>query len=170
MKCFTEFDEIQDALSRVRMDENVMPYVNGRLVENVTSYNKIQKLLNASEMASSHKYLYNLDVESLDEEEIEKIDKLFDLAVKNGYIDNSFEEEIAKEECPDAVVQDEECPECAQQTMQQTQSVPSAGWTILYSAVKTAKRNAVSVFQTRFQYQLRRPIASPSLIGSDIRT
>ena len=41
----TEFDELQAALKKVRIDENVMPYYMGRLVEDEDSYNKIQKLL-----------------------------------------------------------------------------------------------------------------------------
>lgn len=92
---YTEFDELQDALSRVRLDENAMPYYRGRLVEHVDSYNKIQKLLACNEMESAHKYLYDLDIENLEDDEIEKVDKLFDIGVKKGYIDNSFEEELA---------------------------------------------------------------------------
>ena len=93
-KYLTEFDEIQAALRRVRLDENCMVYRNGMLLENQDTYNKIQKLLASDKMCEAHKFLYNLDPESLTEDEIARVDKLFDLAVKNKYVDNSFEEEL----------------------------------------------------------------------------
>ena len=80
----TEFDELQAALRKVRIDENVMPYYRGRLVEDEDSYNKIQKLLDCPQMAGSHRYLYDLDVENLQEGEIDKINQLFDLGEKKG--------------------------------------------------------------------------------------
>ena len=89
-KYLTEFDEIQAAFRKVRLDENCMVYRNGMLLEHQDTYNKIQKLLNAPEMSEAHMYLYDLDVECLSEDEIERVDKLFDLGVKKGYIDNSF--------------------------------------------------------------------------------
>lgn len=33
MEILTEFDGLQEALKKVKMDESVMPYVNGRLVD-----------------------------------------------------------------------------------------------------------------------------------------
>ena len=97
-KYLTEFDELQAALKQVKINETVMPYHNGHLVyENADSYAKIQKLLDCPEMASSHRYLYNLDVDDLQENEVQKVDALFDLGVKKGYIDNSFEDEFEKE-------------------------------------------------------------------------
>ena len=89
-KHLTEFAEIQAAFRKVRLDENCMVYRNGMLLEHQDTYNKIQKLLNAPEMSEAHRYLYDLDVECLSEDEIERVDKLFDLGVKKGYIDNSF--------------------------------------------------------------------------------
>ena len=97
-KYLTEFDEIQAAFRKVRLNENCMVYRNGMLLEHQDTYNKIQKLLNAPEMSEAHRYLYDLDVECLSEDEIERVDKLFDLGVKKGYIDNSFEEELEKSE------------------------------------------------------------------------
>ena len=151
----TEFDELQAALRKVRIDENVMPYHMGRLVEDEDSYNKIQKLLDCPQMASSHRYLYELDVENLQEGEIDKINQLFDLGVKKGYIDNSFEEEFQKEENPDAVIADEpeSCPACKSAAdVRQQFSAPVPCWTILYSATKGGEiksgecySNAVSV-------------------------
>ena len=150
MECFTEFDELQEALKRVRMDEEVMPYYRGRLVENEECYSKIQKLLNAPEMQNSHRYLYDLDVENLTEDEIAKVDELFDLGVKKGFIDNSFEEELEKEENPTAVVADEE-PDVVQIAVKEP-SAPVPCWTILYSATKNGETkcgecysNAISV-------------------------
>jgi len=44
-KYLTEFDELQAALRKVRLDENCMVYRNGMLLEHQDTYNKIQKLL-----------------------------------------------------------------------------------------------------------------------------
>ena len=78
MEILTEFDGLQEALKKVKMDESVMPYVNGRLVDDA-AFNKTQKILDCPEMISAHKYLYNLDMDQLTEEEINKIDQLYKL-------------------------------------------------------------------------------------------
>jgi len=135
-KYLTEFDELQAALRHVPLDENVMPYYGGRLVENEDAYNKIQKLLDCPQMAEAQKYLYNLDVEDLQEDEIEKVNALFDLGVKRGYIDNSFQEELDKEENPTAVVAAEEPGECCCGPDCACGKAPIPCWTVLYSATK----------------------------------
>ena len=139
-KYLTEFDEIQAAFKKVRLDENCMVYRNGMLLEHQDTYNKIQKLLNTPQMCEAHKYLYDLDVESLSEDEISRVDKLFDLGVKKGYIDNSFEEELEKSENPDAVVADEEPEKTANlEKPAQDRNVPIPCWTVLYSATKNGE-------------------------------
>ena len=85
MEILTEFDELQNALSKINMNESIMPFVNGRLVDD-ESYNKIQKILNCPEMVSCHKYLYNLDLDQLNEDEIDKVDKLYKLGCDRGFI------------------------------------------------------------------------------------
>ena len=156
-KYLTEFDEIQAAFRKVRLDENCMVYRNGMLLEHQDTYNKIQKLLNAPEMSEAHRYLYDLDVECLSEDEIERVDKLFDLGVKKGYIDNSFQEELDKSENPDAVIAAEEPEKAAEvetaaETPAENRNVPIPCWTILYSATKNGETkcgecysNAISV-------------------------
>lgn len=156
-KYLTEFDEIQAAFRKVRLDENCMVYRNGMLLEHQDTYNKIQKLLNAPEMSEAHRYLYDLDVECLSEDEIERVDKLFDLGVKKGYIDNSFQEELDKSENPDAVIAAEEPEKAAEvetaaETPAESRNVPIPCWTILYSATKNGETkcgecysNAISV-------------------------
>ena len=156
-KYLTEFDEIQAAFRKVRLDENCMVYRNGMLLEHQDTYNKIQKLLNAPEMSEAHRYLYDLDVECLSEDEIERVDKLFDLGVKKGYIDNSFQEELDKSENPDAVIAAEEPEKAAEVETAagapvENRNVPIPCWTILYSATKNGETkcgecysNAISV-------------------------
>lgn len=85
MEILTEFDGLQEALKKVKMDESVMPYVNGRLVDDA-AFNKTQKILDCPEMISAHKYLYNLDMDQLTEEEINKIDQLYKLGCDRGFI------------------------------------------------------------------------------------
>ena len=85
MEILTEFDELQEAMKRINLNESVMPYINGVLCDNV-KYNKAQKILDCPQMMSAHKYIYNLDMDQLSEEEGNKIDKLYDLGVKHGFI------------------------------------------------------------------------------------
>ena len=59
---FTEFEELQEALKKVNMAEDTMPFVRGRLCES-KSYNKMQQILAAPEMIKSHAYILNLDPE-----------------------------------------------------------------------------------------------------------
>ena len=73
MEILTEFDGLQEALKKVKINESVMPYVNGRLVDDA-AFNKTHEILDCPEMISAHKYLYNLDMDQLTEEEINKID------------------------------------------------------------------------------------------------
>ena len=40
MEILTEFDALQDAMSKINLDESVMPYCNGRLCD-ADSVNKI---------------------------------------------------------------------------------------------------------------------------------
>ena len=40
MEILTEFDALQDAMSKINLDEAVMPYCNGRLVDS-DAFNKI---------------------------------------------------------------------------------------------------------------------------------
>jgi hypothetical protein len=85
MEIITELDGYQAALSKINMNESVMPYVNGRLVSE-KAYNKVQKILNCPEMIASHKYLYNLDLDQLTEDEECKIDQLYKLGCDRGFI------------------------------------------------------------------------------------
>ena len=153
MEILTEFDGLQDALSKINMDESVMPYINGRLVDD-GAWNKTQKILNCPEMISAHKYLYNLDMDQLTEEEIEKIDQLYKLGCDRGFIvddltdwdDAEKSDETKQEEIEDEV----------------SDAKPIGGtlfkakipcWTVIYSAtskdgdIKTgeAYSNAISV-------------------------
>ena len=69
MEILTEFDELQEAMKRINLNESVMPYVRGILAD-APSFNKVQKILDCPEMISAHKYLYDLDLDQLDEDDI----------------------------------------------------------------------------------------------------
>lgn len=87
MERLTDFDEYMNAMKKIRLDESVFPVVRGSIVvEDEETYNKIQKLLNSDEMEASHKFLYNLDSEDLSEDEVEKVNNLYKLAVDRGII------------------------------------------------------------------------------------
>ena len=150
MEILTEFDELQAALAKINMDESVLPYINGRLVDD-EAFNKSQKILNCPEMISAHKYIYELDMDQLTEEDTDKINQLYDLGVKRGFIiddltkwddGNEEEETVAVEEVP-------ETPAQPQNTLFKAK-VPC--WTVIYSATKDgsiktgeAYSNAVSM-------------------------
>ena len=138
MEILTEFDGLQEALKKVKMDESVMPYVNGRLVDD-GAWNKTQKILNCPEMISAHKYLYNLDMDQLTEEEIEKIDQLYKLGCDRGFIaddltdwdaDGSASEQKAEEKPVEEPV--EKTPAEKATTTLFKAKVPC--WTVIYSA------------------------------------
>ena len=84
-----EFDAYREALKKVNLNEEVMPIYKGRLLtENVELYCKIQKLLNCPAMEQCHRWLYDLDVENLDESECSKVNNLYQLGVDKGYIED----------------------------------------------------------------------------------
>ena len=154
MEILTEFDELQEALKKVNLDESVMPYVNGILVDDV-AYNKVQKILDCPEMISAHKYLYNLDLDQLSEEEVDKIDKLYKLGCDRGFIIDDltkWDDTTPVDDAASSIVKDEQKP---------VEEKPIAGslfkakvpcWTVIYSAaskdgqIKTgeAYSNAIS--------------------------
>lgn len=90
MEVLTEMDEYFNAMSKINMDEPVMPYVKGRLVESDT-YNKVQKILNTPELEKAHMYCYDLDLENLEECDIMKINNLYKLGVDRGFIDDDLQ-------------------------------------------------------------------------------
>ena len=154
MEILTEFDELQEAMKKINMNESVMPYVNGVLCDDVR-YNKVQKILNCPEMISAHKYLYNLDLDQLSEDESVKIDQLYDLGVDRGFIiDDLTKWDDQQTDATDNSVEQAETKATNQETPKNTlfkAKVPC--WTIIYSAanqdgqIKTgeAYSNAISV-------------------------
>ena len=83
---FNDMDTWRDALAKCNLSKAIMPTSRGYLIENVDAYNRIQAILDTPEMEHCHKFLYNLDVEDLQEDEIEKIDKLYKLGQDRGFI------------------------------------------------------------------------------------
>jgi hypothetical protein len=124
------------------MNESVMPYVNGRLVSE-KAYNKVQKLLNCPEMIASHKYLYNLDLDQLSEDEECKIDQLYKLGCDRGFIIDDLTKYDDNVETPENSTP-------SQTKVEFKENIPC--WTVIYSAtdkngqIKTgeAYSNAIS--------------------------
>lgn len=155
MEILTEFDELQAALAKVNMNESVLPYVKGRLVVNESAYNKTQKILNCPEMISAHKYLYELDMDQLTDDDTEKIDKLYDLGVKRGFIIDDltdWDAEDGDEEVEDDLTVDVEQPAVQRQPQNTLFKAKIPCWTVIYSATKDgdiktgeAYSNAVSI-------------------------
>ena len=125
---FTEFEVLQEALKKVNMAEDTMPFIRGKLCES-ESYNKMQQILAAPEMIKSHTFLLNLDPEQLDEDEVERIDKLWNLGVERGFI--TPEEDSATEAKPEDVSSAKAAP---LSTVFSSAKVKVPCWTVLYSA------------------------------------
>ena len=134
MEILTDFDGLQEAMKKINLDESVMPYVNGRLVDS-EAYNKTQKILNCPEMISAHKFLYNLDMDQLTEEEVNKINSLYKLGCDRGFISDDltdWDDDSDKESVETTVeVKPEEKPVSG--TLFKAK-IPC--WTIIYSATK----------------------------------
>ena len=86
MEFLTDIDEFQAALAKINMNESSLPVFRGRLVEHVETYNKTQQLLNIDAFEKAHPMLYRLNFDELTNEDIQKVDKLYDLACDRGFI------------------------------------------------------------------------------------
>lgn len=133
-----DMDQWTEALSRCKLNEAVLPTSRGYLIENVECYNKIQALLNAPAMEHCHKFLYNLDVEDLQEDEVSKIDELYKLGQDRGFIPQDTFEPDSTEDVVAAVdmAPIEEPPVQAPQATQPEVTQPLAAFTVMYSAMK----------------------------------
>lgn len=124
----------RDALSRINMNEEIMPFIRGKILqENVDIYAKIQKILSCDRMANCHRFLYDLDIENLTESEISKVCNLYKLGQDRGVI------ELDKDEEAEAVVQNTpspapEVPSVPQ--VPQTPQLPMSAYNVLYSAMR----------------------------------
>lgn len=122
--------------------------VSDQIDEAQITYNKIQKILNCPEMIKSHAYLYALDMENVDECDRQKIDKLYELGKARGVIqedddkqcdDGNADGENNVDECGDENVCGGPDDALTGQEMtpgDQKQSMSSAAFTVLYSAMK----------------------------------
>lgn len=137
MDIFNDFDLCQEALKKVDLTEAAMPIVRGIVVEDVDTYNKIQKLLNTPALEPCHKFLYNLDVEQLSEDEVSKVNNLYKLGQERGFIESDEEqtdegeEEKKVDECDLATV-----PSAAPMPPPSPAPVNDVAFTVAYSAMK----------------------------------
>lgn len=139
-----DMDMWRAALSKCHLSKAVMPTSRGYLIENVDAYNRIQAILDTPEMEHCHKFLYNLDVEDLQEDEIEKIDKLYKLGQDRGFIPP---DEPECDETPDDAVQGKDLsapakvdapPPIVQQAIP-TPALRTACFTVMYSAMRNGE-------------------------------
>lgn len=143
-----EFDAYREALKKVNLNEEVMPIYKGRLLtENVELYCKIQKLLNCPAMEQCHRWLYDLDVENIDESEASKINNLFQLGVDKGYLDDE-QDELETPDQADAATADaaqsagdvtlpvKDPAPVIPATPAPTPEAPMAAYTVVYSAMR----------------------------------
>ena len=133
----TEFDLLQEAMKKINMNEVAMPIHNGKIVENKECYCKMQQILDAPEMIKSHAFILNLDPEQLEEDEIERVDQLWNLGVNRGFItpdgDQKTDNEIVTGDIRTVEPQPEEKAPSSSFSYK-TQKVDVPCWTILYSA------------------------------------
>ncbi len=104
----TEMDELQRAVSKINIFENVLPVVHGKIVEDTETYNKIQELLDVPELEEAHQFLYDIDFDELNPETVKKVNGLYDLAVSKGLIEKPASAEEPGEGQP--LTEDDEKP------------------------------------------------------------
>ena len=151
MEILNEFDAYQVALKKVKLDEEVMPFVRGKLLtENLDIYAKIQKLLGCKEFEPCHRFLYDLDIENIDESEASKVNNLYKLGCDRGFFDENEVEESTEEQKSDAEKKDKtnECgtgevtvaPSLPAKPIPasaaSTEAAPASAFTVLYSAMR----------------------------------
>lgn len=135
------------AFEKCDLRTSVMPFYRGYIVEDIDTYNKIQRLLDTPEMESSHQFLYSLDVEALSEKDVSKVNKLYEKAVERGCIEDDDDDLDECDVCGDDSCDDPashlapdvpvEKPELARPAVQPVQkSVPQSAYTVMYSAMK----------------------------------
>ena len=146
MEILNEFDTYQAALKKVKLDEEVMPFVRGKLLtENLDIYAKIQKLLGCKEFEPCHRFLYDLDIENIDESEASKVNNLYKLGCDRGFFDENEDEESTEEQKSDAEKKDK-TNECGTGevtfapslpvTPAPVPATPTSAFTVLYSAMR----------------------------------
>lgn len=141
MAHFSDLDAYAEALNKIDFDDVVLPYKNGRLVENVEVYNKVQKLLDCPELEQTHQFLYAVDCDEIGEDECQKIEELYKLATSRGLIevdeegDDIEDGEQNADEC-DAVQAANLAPATPTPVAQVAPAIPRSAFTILYSAMK----------------------------------
>lgn len=145
-----EFDAYQEALRKINLNEEVMPIYKGKvLTENVDTYCKIQKLLACNHLEGAHRWLYDLDIENLDESEINKVSNLYKLGCDRGFIkdDENEDDENSEKTNEDDLMQDDvvlpakdPAPAISvtktEPTIPVQPSVPTSAYTVVYSAMR----------------------------------
>lgn len=96
-----DFDEYQQAMRKINLNESSLPMYKGRLIESVDAYNKCRMILNCPEMYKAHRFCYNIDWDNVDESVEEKIDKLYECGKNRGFLHD--------EVCDDGECADESC-------------------------------------------------------------
>ena len=141
-----EFDAYQAALRKINLNEEVMPIYKGKvLTENVDTYCKIQKLLACNRFEGAHRWLYDLDIENLDESEINKVCNLYNLGVERNLItddDDKNEETTEKtDECDlmngkmDQIIPVKD-PAPVIPAIKPMPEMPTSAYTVVYSAMR----------------------------------
>ena len=91
-----DFKEMEKAsreqLAKIYSDSlRSQEYLNEELVNE--TYKKVRKILECPEMEKCHPYLYSLDMDNFNDEDVEKINKIYDLGVDRGMIQKDSDEE-----------------------------------------------------------------------------
>ena len=151
MKYYSDYSDLQEALAKVDKFGAVTfnSAKTGNMIfeeSQVEMYNKIQRLLNCDAMESAHGYLYNLDPEELTEAEASKVNNLWKLGCKKGFIEDFTEDEDTedKEDVKECDAVQAQASNLTPATPAQQQVAANAlqamrkqdAFTILYSAMR----------------------------------
>jgi hypothetical protein len=116
LKCTREnFYENEEEAVEIDMDQNVVateePETDvDELPEEKDTETKIHELLDCPEMEAAHEFLYDIDYDEITDKQIDKVNKLYDLAIKHEFIKSEVETENpeAEETEDDSSIEDTE--------------------------------------------------------------
>lgn len=117
LKCTREnfYENEEEEAVEIDMDQNVVateePETDvDKLPEEKDIETKIHELLDCPEMEAAHEFLYDIDYDEITDKQIDKVNKLYDLAIKHEFIKSEVEPENpeAEETEDDSSIEDTE--------------------------------------------------------------
>lgn len=99
-------NEAQDNLAKIFAESIIeQESVDQQMVDE--TYSKIKRILNCPEMEKCYPYLYSLDFEHVNEDDKQKVDKLYECGLQRGVITEDNPEDEESDGCSEDLLEDE---------------------------------------------------------------